>query len=304
MKTQARKSTFRRFIAILAVVLVVAVIALGAVRLIGGKPLGIRHWAEVQLWHANSLFNALSHSGEVKSFSQGNYNNVIFLHHSVGANLLGQTDLRGQLAEAGLNLWDHDYNYYGLNDLNGNPTGYNYWIPDDDTDPQGLAGLFSQKVYGLPVNGISGLMQHEVIVFKSCFTGNVLADDAQVEAMKGDYETVRRFIEGHPEKLFLLLTSPPLNSSEADPAMAARARQMADWLLSEDFRRGLPNLYVFDLYGRLAENDPASPDFNTLRADYRNGTDNHPNQKANQAVAPLLADFIVQSVRDYHSSSN
>lgn len=295
MNATKRRSSFGSVVKILALILVAAAFILAAVRLIGGKPLGIRHWVDVQFWHANALFNALKHSGEVKSFSEGNYTNVVFLHHSVGENLITQTDLRQQLNDAGLDFWDHDYNYYGLNDLNGNPTGYNYWIPDDNTDPNGLAKLFSQKVYGLPLNGISGLMQHEVIVFKSCFTGNLLYDDAQAETVKGSYDTVHAFIRQHPEKLFILLTTPPLNSAEADPAMAARGRRMAEWLLSEDFKRGLPNLYVFNLHGLLAENDPTSPKYGTLRADYRDGSDNHPNQQANQDVAPLLGNYILDT---------
>ncbi len=299
MNATKSRSSFWSVVKILALILVIAAVVLAAVRLIGGKPLGIRHWIEVQFWHANALFNALKHSGEVKSFSEGKYTNVVFLHHSVGENLITQTNLRQQLNDAGLDFWDHDYNYYGLNDLNGNPTGYNYWIPDDNTDPDGLAKLFSQKVYGLPLNGISGLMQHEVIVFKSCFTGNLLYDDAQVETVKGYYETVHAFIRQHPEKLFILLTTPPLNSAEADPAMAARDRRMAEWLLSDDFKRGLPNLYVFDLYGLLAENDPASPDYGTLRADYRDGSDNHPNQRANQDIAPLLGNYILETIQAY-----
>lgn len=304
MNANKKRSPFWRILKTIAIVLVVAAVALAAVRLIGGKPLGIRHWVDVQFWHANALVNALSHSQEVKSFSEGDYTNVVFLHHSVGENLITQTDLRKQLTGAGLDLWDHDYNYYGLNDLNGNPTGYNYWIPDDNTDPDGLAKLFSQKVYGLPVNGISGLMQHEVIVFKSCFTGNAVMDDAQLEAQMGYYETMHAFIAQHPEKLFILLTTPPLNSAEADSAMAARNRRMADWLLSEDYQRGLANLYVFDLYGQLADNDPNSPDYSTLRAEYREGSDNHPNLKANQVVAPLLADFIVETIQVYHPLSD
>lgn len=299
MNATKSRSSFWSVVKILALILVIAAVVLAAVRLIGGKPLGIRHWVEVQFWHANALFNALKHSGEVKSFSEGKYTNVVFLHHSVGENLITQTNLRQQLNDAGLDFWDHDYNYYGLNDLNGNPTGYNYWIPDDNTDPDGLAKLFSQKVYGLPLNGISGLMQHEVIVFKSCFTGNLLYDDAQVETVKGYYETVHAFIRQHPEKLFILLTTPPLNSAEADPAMAARDRRMAEWLLSDDFKRGLSNLHVFDLYGLLAENDPASPDYGTLRADYRDGSDNHPNQRANQDIAPLLGNYILETIQAY-----
>lgn len=298
---QSRKRSRRIFLAVVGGVLALAVLGLAAFRLISGKPLGIRYFVEVQTWRAASLVKAVAHARDVQSQSKGAYTNVIFLHHSVGDNLIQQTDFRAQLTNAGLSVWDHDYNYYGLRDSAGNSTGYNYFIPDDNTDPDGLAALFSQKVYGLPVNAISGLMQHEVIVFKSCFTGNVLGDDPQVEQVKGYYETVRSFIAAHPEKLFILLTTPPLNSSEADAAMGVRARSIADWLMSAEFKGDLPNLVVFDLYDRLADGDPASPQYNRLRSDYLEGSDNHPTARANQDVAAELSAFIVQSIQDFRS---
>ncbi|MRR52731.1 MAG: hypothetical protein EG825_17810, partial [Rhodocyclaceae bacterium] len=125
MKATARKSNLARIITILVVVLLVAAAGLAAVRLIGGQPLGIRHWVDVQVWHARSFVSALSDSRDVKSLNQGKVTNVVFLHHSVGDNLLEQTDLRDQLGQAGLSLWDHDYNYYGLTGADGQPSGYN-----------------------------------------------------------------------------------------------------------------------------------------------------------------------------------
>ena len=285
----------------LAIGLALAVIALAGIRVIGGKPLGIRYFVDVQVWRASSMAKALFHAREVQSYSTGNNTNVIFLHHSVGDNLIRQTDFRQQLTEAGLSFWDHDYNFYGLNDPSGNSTGYNFGIPDDNTDPDGLEKLFSQKVYPLPVNAISGLMQYEVIVFKSCFTGNVLSSDQQIEETKGYYETVRRFIASHPDKLFILLTTPPLNASEADGAMGARDRLLAEWLQSPEYLGNLPNLVVFDLFSLLADNDPSSPLYNRLRADYLEGSDNHPTMRANQEIAPILSAFIIQSIEDFRT---
>ncbi|WP_298003240.1 hypothetical protein [Anaerolinea thermophila] len=272
-----------------------------AIRIVGGKPLGIRSFVEIQIWKASALVRSLQYSKEIQSLSQGNYTNVIFLHHSVGDNLIRQTDYRDRLTQAGLSFWDHDYNYYGLNDPNGQNLGFHFNIPNDDTDPPGLAKLFSQPVYPLPINAVSGLMQYEVIILKSCFTGNVLPDDQSVEKTRTYYEVMHRFFEKHPEKLFILLTTPPLNSAEADEAMGARAREIAEWLQSPEYLRGLPNVYVFDLYSALAENDPSSPNYNRLREDYKEGTDNHPTMNANQDIAPVLAEFIVDSINDFRA---
>lgn len=298
---QKRKNRLGSLLLITGGLLVVIFVILLAIRIVGGKPLGIRSFVEIQIWKASALVRSLQYSKEIQSLSQGNYTNVIFLHHSVGDNLIRQTDFRDRLTQAGLSFWDHDYNYYGLNDPNGQNLGFHFNIPNDDTDPPGLAKLFSQPVYPLPINAISGLMQYEVIILKSCFTGNVLPDDQSVEKTRTYYEVMHRFFEKHPEKLFILLTTPPLNSAEADEAMGARAREIAEWLQSPEYLRGLPNVFVFDLYSALAENDPSSPNYNRLREDYKEGTDNHPTMNANQDIAPVLAEFIVDSINDFRA---
>ncbi|MEJ5313061.1 hypothetical protein [Anaerolinea sp.] len=298
---QKRKKRLGSLLLITGGLLVVIFVILLAIRIVGGKPLGIRSFVEIQIWKASALVRSLQYSKEIQSLSQGNYTNVIFLHHSVGDNLIRQTDYRDRLTQAGLSFWDHDYNYYGLNDPNGQNLGFHFNIPNDDTDPPGLAKLFSQPVYPLPINAVSGLMQYEVIILKSCFTGNVLPDDQSVEKTRTYYEVMHRFFEKHPEKLFILLTTPPLNSAEADEAMGARAREIAEWLQSPEYLRGLPNVYVFDLYSALAENDPSSPNYNRLREDYKEGTDNHPTMNANQDIAPVLAEFIVDSINDFRA---
>ena len=63
MNATKRRSSFGSVVKILALILVAAAFILAAVGLIGGKPLGIRHWVDVQFWHANALFNALKHRG-------------------------------------------------------------------------------------------------------------------------------------------------------------------------------------------------------------------------------------------------
>lgn len=298
---QKRRFKLPSFLLIVGGVVVFVFLVLLAIRVIGGKPLGIRSFFEIQIWKVNALTKSLQYAGQIRQFNKGNYTNVIFLHHSVGDNLIRQTDFRDRLTQAGLSFWDHDYNYYGLNAPNGQNLGFHFNIPEDNTDPVGLAKLFSQKVYPVPVNAVSGLMQFEVIIFKSCFTGNVLFDDQSVEQTRQYYEEIHRFIEEHPDKLFILLTTPPLNSAEADEVMGARAREISNWLQSQEYKRNLPNLYVFDLYSAFAENDPASPNYNRLREDYKEGTDNHPTMNANQNVAPVLAQFIIDSIQDFRS---
>jgi hypothetical protein len=52
----------------------------------------------------------------------------------------------------------------------------------------------------------------------------------------------------------------------------------------------------------LAGDDPTKSDYNALKAEYSDGADSHPNQLANAEVAPVLAEFIRQSIETYRAS--
>jgi hypothetical protein len=250
---------------------------------------------------AHSLIKAVSNSGRVRGDGHGNYTNVVFLHHSVGQNLIQGGRLRELLTQAGFDFYDHGYNSTGLVRPDGTPAGYSYDVPGDDTDPAGLARIFEQRLYRLPLNTWSALLQHEVIVVKSCFLAIWTLSDDGLERQKADYLRMGDVMDRHRDKLFIILTSPPANPAENDVAAAARARALSEWLQSEEFRAGRPNIHVFDLFSLLAENDPALPDYNMLRASYRQGRDSHPNLPANQTIAPILAEFIAESAKSYRA---
>lgn len=284
-------------------ILFVAAAGLVAYRLISGEPLGLRSAVETAIYNTRMQIRVIQDSGKVALYSRGDYTNVFFLHHSVGEGFVKEGGLRDLLMEQGLTLYDQNYNYIGLSGPDGQLTGTSYIVPEDNTDPDGLAKLFAQPVYDLPVNALSAMLQHEVIVFKSCYTAVPIASDEAYQAMQRDYQTVLNLIRQHPEKVFILLTSPPLIPSATRPEESQRARRMAEWLQSDEFVGQSDNLYIFDLFDALSEDDPASPDANTLKVEYRRGGDDaHPNAAANQAVAPIIAQFIVDSIQDYRES--
>lgn len=229
------------------------------------------------------------------------FTNVIFLHHSTGRNLIRQGSVRERLTAAGFQFWDHDYNYEGLIRPDGTRTGYSYGIPGDNTDPVGLAHLFGQRVYRLPLNAFSGLMQHEVIAFKSCFPASNITDDRQLEQYKTWYLGMREVMDRYPDRIFIVITSPPLNPAATNAGTAARARAFANWLKSDEFLAGHPNVFTFDFFDLLAGGDPSAPDFNMLRVAYEEGEDSHPNKLANQTIGPLFADFIGETVQAYRA---
>jgi parallel beta-helix repeat protein len=233
----------------------------------------------------------------------GDYTDLVFLHHSVGRGLINEGDVRELLNQKGYSFWDHDYNFIGLVAPDGTRTRTSYGIPGGqgggDTDPEGLAVLFAQPVHRPPDNAFSRLMQHEVLIFKSCFTSNSIASQRELKQQKNAYLDMRDVIATHPDKVFIFLTAPPLHPLATTQDEAARARALANWLTSDAFSASHPNLFVFDLFDLLA--DPAT---NMLKSDYQcdpNEKDSHPNPSAYETIGPLFVDFVDQSVRSYRS---
>ena len=281
-----------------AVLFILLITGLLVVRQRGDAGLGLRSLPRT----AWNILQAVIQRGDVVRESRGQYTNIIFLHHSTGDNLIEQGHARDLFTAAGYSFWDQGYNDMGLRDPDGNFTGYGYNVPGDNTDPDGLAGIFSQPVVKLPLNTFSALLQHEVIIFKSCFAPtSKITSDEQLEQDKQWYLTIRDSVDKHPDKLFILLTQPPLNPAETNPAEAVRARQLADWLTSDVFLQGRKNFYVIDLFNMLADDNSGEADFNMLRASYRNGNDSHPNKLANQEIAPLFVERVMRVINSYRT---
>jgi hypothetical protein len=282
----------------LALVIVIGAVLAGFLGI--GRGLGLRSLPRT----AWNTIQAVLHSRQMTQSNQGDYTNIIFLHHSTGDHLVEQGGLHQLFSEAGYRFWDQGYNYRGLRDPQGNFTGYGYSVPRDNTDPDGLANIFKQPAHTLPLNTFSGLLQHEVIIIKSCCapTSNVTSDE-QLEQYKQYYFQIRESIDRHPDKLFILMTQPPLNPAGTNPQEAGRARQLANWLVSEDYLGGRRNLVAFDFFDYLAEGNSLASDYNMLRQSYRRGSDSHPNREANEEIAPQFVEFVIQSVQTYRENN-
>jgi hypothetical protein len=212
---------------------------------------------------------------------------VIFLHHSCGHNLIEEGSVRQGLTSLGYEFYDHGYNGDGLRLADGTWTGNNFDIPGDNTDPDGLAELFSQPLNSPATNAFSHLMEYDVIAMKSCFPLSNIWDDARLEELKGYYRAIRDRMAQYPDKTFIIVTQPPQVPGSTDASEAARARELADWLSSGEFLSGTTNIFVFDFFDLLAGSD------NMLKSNYRyDNYDAHPNATANRSIGPLFVSFI------------
>jgi hypothetical protein len=292
MKTQ-KKTLIRGGWVVLGLFLVMG--AALVVYKLTGHSLGIRSLAS----SIKDTTAVVLDSRNVTRYNQGNYTDIIFLHHSVGHNLIEQGGVREAFAQAGYDFFDHDYNGEGLTDPTGQAKGYSYSVPDDNTDINGLARIFEQPVLPLPANTLSALLQHEVIILKSCYPNSSITSDEQLAQNKDYYLKIRDTMDKHPDKVFILVTTPPLNPAETDLETAARARAMADWLKSDEFLSGHPNVFTFDFFSYLAEDQPGSSGLNMLKAAYQDGADSHPNQLANETIGPKFVEFVIQSIQGY-----
>ena len=223
--------------------------------------------------------------------------NLFFLHHSTGRYMREGADARTMLAEmnqrdgTSFELWDHDYNHIGLRNPDGTFVG-TYDIPDDNTDPDGLHVLWTTD--NAARTAILG--NHEVIAFKSCYPASNITSDAMLEERKGWYLEIRDVFDQHPDKIFLVMSQPPRHRLATNLAEADRARAFANWLGSEEFLTGHPNVKYFDFFDLLAHPDDGSDARNMLRWDYEishTGDDSHPNALANETIGPQFVAALV-----------
>ena len=134
-----------------------------------------------------------------------------------------------------------------------------------------------------------------VRIVKSCFPVSLIESDAQLAEYRSYYLSIRDRMDQYPNKIFIVVTQPPEIPNDTDAEAAARARSLTNWLASEEYLSGHPNVFTFNFFDLLAD-----PSDNMLRAEYRiDEWDAHPNELANQTIGPLFADFIDEAARSY-----
>jgi hypothetical protein len=230
--------------------------------------------------------------------------NLFFLHHSVGDGIVVQGNMRGYFNKYNrahstrFRFWDHGYNGDGLRNPQGQSTGTSYNIPDDNTDPDGLWRLWisSAPAYVQCRNLI--LNNHQVIAFKSCFPSSAIPDNATLAQRKRWYLAMRAFFDTRPDKVFVVMSTPPLHRLATNPTEAKNARRFANWLKSPTYLSGHPTVVCFDLFDRLAAPDDGSPRANMLKYRYEGshtGSDSHPNGLADRTVGPIFAQALIEA---------
>lgn len=263
---------------------------------------------------------------------------LVFIHHSTGENWLSDdNDHAGHLGLALMadNYFVSDTNYgWGPPDQDvdsgtiGDHTDIGNWWqwfsgPNSATY---LAALYPESGQNCAYSRIGQDPggENEIVMFKSCFPNSNLggnpsdpippidqnpmvgqsAGDSSytISNAKGIYIDILNYFETRQDKLFILITAPPLREVDTSPEAAANARALNDWLVNE-YLASYPyhNVFVFDFYNVLTSNG-GSTDVNDLGA----STGNHHRWYASQIQhqEALANDYSsYPSTDDSHPSS-
>jgi hypothetical protein len=230
-------------------------------------------------------------------------NRIFFLHHSVGQGIVA-AGIRDWVADYNtahsttFEFWDHGYQADGLFNAQGESTGTSYGPPTDNTDPDGLLALWTGSGADERNAREEILANYRVIAFKPCFTAIASLDAPTLATYESAYLSMRNVFDQHTDRIFVVISPPPNAFSATDAASAQNARDLATWLASGTFLSGHPNVLNFNLFDVLANPDDGGAEENLLRTEYlgdATGQDSHPNAEGYAAVAPALAEFLVDA---------
>jgi hypothetical protein len=216
---------------------------------------------------------------------------ALFIHHSVGRQLIIDGRLRDRLRRDGrtaaLQLWDVDYTRLGTRGPDGEPADIGVKIPDDNTDPDGLLNLLSVSDHEPTRAKITAF---DLVIHKSCYPASNLRSDLELAERKDLYREVLDVCSRLP-CTFLLLTPPPLTALRTRPSAARRASDFADWLTAVDRP---DSVHILDLHGLLRAGAGGYP--GSLARGFRGRApwDSHPNLRGRNAGAAALAEAIAR----------
>ncbi len=193
---------------------------------------------------------------------------LIFVHHSTGEAWLA--DEHGGLGRAlsENNFFVSDTNYGWGPEAIGDRTDIPNWLEWFAGPNSGeiLAALYGESeqhaAYTRTLGDPSG--ENEIVLFKSCFPNSNLSGSPTDQPAPGEeysvghakyvYNEILQYFATRPEKLFVVITAPPVQ----DPTYAENARAFNTWLVEDWLQENeypYNNVAVFDFYNVLTGPD-------------------------------------------------
>ncbi len=201
---------------------------------------------------------------------------LIFIHHSCGGNWLA--DDNGGLGKALMenNYFVSDTNYGWGPDKIGDNTYTGHWWSwfRGEKSPVYTNALYIENKKTVDYSRLTDMPdgENEIIMFKSCYPNSNLKDNPDdlipqisdnllkgedfgefhtVSNAKGIFIDLLEYFKTRQDKLFIMVTAPPV----ASPEFADNARALNEWLVY-DWLKDYPynNVAVFDFYNVLTSN--------------------------------------------------
>ena len=205
---------------------------------------------------------------------------LIFIHHSTGEGWLADEQGGLGIALRNNNYFVGDTNYGWGPDSIGDTTDIGHWWtwfrgPQSATYLSALYAESGQNCSYSRLDRDPG-GPNRIVMFKSCFPNSSLGgnpndppatganplrgQDSSSEHMtvanaKGIYNDILAYFATRQDKLFVVITAPPLVANATGPAHAANARAFNNWLVNQ-WLAGYPhrNVAVFDFFNVLTSN--------------------------------------------------
>ena len=152
---------------------------------------------------------------------------VLFIHRSVGHNLLADGKVYDLLHASApeIELHDYDQNVDILGAGAGAGKKQGFVFPGGNTRPEDYAEIFSSSIDPKYQPILDMAMAYDVIIIKSCYPNSNIKSAEELDRIQGYYQSIAKFFaDKHPEKQLVILTSPPLRPWATKPRAAARAR--------------------------------------------------------------------------------
>jgi hypothetical protein len=248
---------------------------------------------------------------------------LVFLHHSVGSQLLASSG--EDLAHGGGLRELLDANNYVVHEATygsalGEHTDLFDWLPKFRDSMVDVVAIADQD------RRLTAPARNRVVLFKSCFPnndfvgegtepGNAAGPELTVANAKATLRAVRDELAKRPDVLFVYLTAPPRaprtwpealwkrglrkllgrpTPSERLEQSAALARSFNHWVIAPDgwlANYAHENIVVFDLFGVLSDGG------SLLAYPTGDGRDSHPSSEGSRKAAHALVPFLNRAVQ-------
>ncbi len=246
-------------------------------------------------------------------FPQTKFRSGIFLHHSSGDNIWGQT---GSTTTVPLEITKYNTNhgYTGVNAVSMNEI---MWpeTPWDNSWERWHRIFENKDLTDADIR--SYIANNKIVVIKSCFPSSAMtARGAASDTLTPTNQTIYNYkwhwrhilkvMRKHPENFFVIWTNAPLTAEASTPAEAALSKSFCKWAKDTLAKGNDPvfgafpkNVYVFDYYSKLANASGfiPYPQYSTT------SWDSHPNAAATNLVAPQFVTEMFDAAIGYETNT-